>query len=1021
MQVSLLLPFLRKSHRSFFLLSVILLGYCSLNAQMRITEFMYSGANGEFVEFTNVGTTAIDMNGWSFDDATRSPGAHNLSAFGTVMPGESVVATETSPASAFRSAWGLCAGIKIVGGYTNDNLGRSDEINLYNASQTLVDRLTFNDQASGGGPRTQNKSAWVSATSLGANNSAQWTLSAVNDAEGSFTSSGGDIGSPGKSTRATISFNPCVVLNGAPTISINTASTTNFLDGGITVSPLGIFAFSGVIADPTDPAANSGIDITIGDDATPAGDLTVTVSSNNLSVVPAANIIVTGSGSGRNIKINPAVVGYANITVAISDGTNTTSYVLAYAASAAAAHPANTRWHTGISDASDAIALDDTSFVTGDDEQNVLNTYSRNLSGLPLSSFNYTSGLNLPDPAKPEVDIEAATRSVFSTGVAYWLGSMSNGKSPFENKPNRDRLFATNITGTGASTSFSFAGYKALKSFLLSWGDANGYAFTASAAAGVDSKADDGFAAEGMVFGPDSTTLYIGFRAPLVPTASRTKAVIVPVLHFESWFHDGSDQTAPTLGAPIELDLGGRGIRDLIRLSNSTYIIIAGSADETLNGAIYKWSGKPTDKPILVNSADVASLNIEGAMPVGTDGQLSLSQLQLISDKGGDVLYNDGTEAKSLGENKYKKFRSDLVSGLNLELLSVSITSPATNSTFAVGQPVTVQAATFGGAIRVAFFAGSGKVAEDTSAPFTLTAQDVEPGVYLVTARAYNQQGDSAISDTVSITIAGCSGSGTISAEGFTDIPGTGLIALGSSAKYPNDPDVTAQLNQFEYGPNIGDNYGARVRGYICAPVTGNYIFYVSGDDQSQLFLSTDEDPQNIRRIAYLESRVGFRNWFATASQRSIPIRLIKGGRYYIESIHKEGTGSDHLSVGWVLPNGTFEAPVPGNRLSPLHAVSGNALTLDFTGQMRAAEPAAAGLTMSVSPNPSVNYFNISLRSNSSRNVSVRIFNIEGKMIEMFSAPANGMLQIGSKYRPGMYFIEAQQEGQVSRMKIIKQ
>src|SRR6266576_537593 len=99
-------------------------------AQMRITEYMYSGANGEFVEFTNVGATAIDMTGWSFDDATRHVGVHSLSAFGIVQPGESVIVTETTPVSAFRSAWNLCATIKITGGYANDNLGRADEINL---------------------------------------------------------------------------------------------------------------------------------------------------------------------------------------------------------------------------------------------------------------------------------------------------------------------------------------------------------------------------------------------------------------------------------------------------------------------------------------------------------------------------------------------------------------------------------------------------------------------------------------------------------------------------------------------------------------------------------------------------------------------------------------------------------------------------------------------------------------------------------------------------------------------------
>ena len=433
--------------------------------------------------------------------------------------------------------------------------------------------------------------------------------------------------------------------------------------------------------------------------------------------------------------------------------------------------------------------------------------------------------LNLPDPSKPEADLEAATTSLIKVDRTYWLGSMSNGKSPFENKPNRDRIFATDISGTGASTSFSFAGYAALKSALLVWGDANGYAFSASAAAGVDSKSLSGFAVEGAVFAPDSTTLFIGFRAPLVPTGSRLKAVIAPILQFEKWFNNGSASANPVIGAPIELNLGGRGIRDLIRLSNGTYIILAGSADETLNGALYKWTGKRTDAPMLVDTSKIATLNVEGALPVNTNHALSVSQLQLITDQGGDILYNDGIEAKSLGNNNYKKFRSDVVADINLQMLSVAISSPANGSTFDVGQTLSIQAHAMGGATRVAFFAGPNKVGEDTSAPFILTTPaEVAAGTYLVTARAYDAQGDSAVSDTVAITITACSGSGKISAEGFTDIPGTTMISLGSSAKYPNYPDVTAQLNKFEYGPNYGNNYGARVRGYICAP--GNRILY---------------------------------------------------------------------------------------------------------------------------------------------------------------------------------------------------
>lgn len=53
--------------------------------QMVITEWMYSGIDGGFVEFTNVGSAAVDMTGWSFCDNSTGP-AVDLSLWAIVDP-----------------------------------------------------------------------------------------------------------------------------------------------------------------------------------------------------------------------------------------------------------------------------------------------------------------------------------------------------------------------------------------------------------------------------------------------------------------------------------------------------------------------------------------------------------------------------------------------------------------------------------------------------------------------------------------------------------------------------------------------------------------------------------------------------------------------------------------------------------------------------------------------------------------------------------------------------------------------
>jgi predicted extracellular nuclease len=185
--------------RGFIALGIITLFAATASADIRITEWMYNGkldgnSLGEFVEFTNVGSSAIDMKDWSFDDDSHTAGTIPLGAFGVVAAGESVILTDAS-AAAFRTAWGLSDTVKIIGG-NSANLGRNDEINLYDSSAVRVDHLSYNDQT-GKGPRTQYVSANIPLTALGANTPSAAVLSVIGDTYGSWQATDGDIGNPG--------------------------------------------------------------------------------------------------------------------------------------------------------------------------------------------------------------------------------------------------------------------------------------------------------------------------------------------------------------------------------------------------------------------------------------------------------------------------------------------------------------------------------------------------------------------------------------------------------------------------------------------------------------------------------------------------------------------------------------------------------------------------------------------------------------------------------------------------------
>ncbi|HEY5756070.1 MAG TPA: lamin tail domain-containing protein [Steroidobacter sp.] len=169
------------------------------SAQVYITEWMYNGngETGEYIEFTNLGNTAVDFSGWSFDDDSNNPGVVSLSAFGLVNPGESVILTEASAAD-FRSVWNLSSNVGVIGDNTT-NLGRADQINIYNAAGQLVDRLTYGDSTIPGSIRAQNISGNpLSLDVLGTNNALGWIFASVGDVYGSYVDLNNvDVGNPG--------------------------------------------------------------------------------------------------------------------------------------------------------------------------------------------------------------------------------------------------------------------------------------------------------------------------------------------------------------------------------------------------------------------------------------------------------------------------------------------------------------------------------------------------------------------------------------------------------------------------------------------------------------------------------------------------------------------------------------------------------------------------------------------------------------------------------------------------------
>jgi uncharacterized repeat protein (TIGR01451 family) len=540
-----------------------------------------------------------------------------------------------------------------------------------------------------------------SGGAIAAGGSSTLSVSALPGTAGTYTVPGGGaivdpangIAESNETNNATITAVTVVVTtpitNTPPTIVADTTNTTRFLS----VSAAGPATVGGVLQDPTDPARTLGIAFVVGDAESSASSLSVTAVSGNLAVVPAGNLFWTGTGASRTLKIQPVAVGYSTITVTVSDGQASASYTIQYAASAASVTPSSTVFPSGASDASTAIAVDAQYTLVGDDEDQALRLYRRDQSGLPVAQFDFTASLGLTDLSggvPREVDLEAATRL---GNLIYWLGSHSNSASG-ELRPNRSRMFVTSLSGTGASTTLTYAGrYDHLKSDLLAWDATNGhglganhYGLTTSAADGVLPEADGGagFNLEGLTMAPDGTTAYLAFRAPLAVPGARSRALIVPVSNWASLANVGGGTAGSALfGTPIELDLGGRGIRE-IQSNGSQYVIIAGPASSSGSFQLYTWSGLPADAPIA--RAEITGLNPEGIVQVPSGSLSSSTSLQLVSDLGDTVFYGDSVIGKDLVDH-LQKFRIDTVV-LGTPSLKISQIQGAGHTSPWVGQSV---------------------------------------------------------------------------------------------------------------------------------------------------------------------------------------------------------------------------------------------------------------------------------------------------------------------------------------------
>jgi hypothetical protein len=203
----------------------------------------------------------------------------------------------------------------------------------------------------------------------------------------------------------------------------------------------------------------------------------------------------------------------------------------------------------------------------------------------------------------------------------------------------------------------------------------------------------------------------------------------------------------------------------------------------------------------------------------------------------------------------------------------------------------------------------------------------VEGTLYTVTVNgALDQGGNAAMGQSATFTMVGEQRIPLTPIHIFrwNSIAGGGTANLLASPLYPDNPDDIYSNTLFEDTTPDDDtaphnNFSARLFGLYNCDETGDYQFFVCSDDNSTLYLSTDDSMGDKVKIAIEPSWNSARNYFGTEQRnatspenRSPVIHLEAGRQYYMETVFGEGGGGNNCSVAVKRPGGSNPSlPIP--------------------------------------------------------------------------------------------------------------
>ncbi|MDB4673665.1 PA14 domain-containing protein [Verrucomicrobiales bacterium] len=136
------------------------------------------------------------------------------------------------------------------------------------------------------------------------------------------------------------------------------------------------------------------------------------------------------------------------------------------------------------------------------------------------------------------------------------------------------------------------------------------------------------------------------------------------------------------------------------------------------------------------------------------------------------------------------------------------------------------------------------------------------------------------------------------------------------------DPVSSLPLSYVEM---VGEEKGAvasRVQGWLIAPVSGEYEFWVSGDDQVEFWLGDASGAPSAEKLAWAQSYTGFRKW-TSGQPGGARKTLVAGEKYYFELRHFDAKRNEYAALAWAIP-GLERSLVSGRHVLPYAKFDGD-------------------------------------------------------------------------------------------------